>query len=91
MDPREIGIVTFFSSNHAMQGEKVLKKEGFDVQLIPGPKEISPNCGVALQFNYGEKEKIAEILAKKKVKIEAIHSYHKPQEKKSLFGKFWGN
>jgi len=86
---QEIGVVTFFSSHHAVQGETVLKEAGHKVALIPGPKEISPNCGVALQFEYEEKEAVEAKLKEKSVKYEAIHLYKKT--KKSLLDKILGN
>ena len=46
------------------------------VALIPGPRELSPNCGVALRFEYSRSEAALAILADKKVQIEAIHEYH---------------
>ena len=84
-----VGVVTFFSSHHAVQAESVLKAASYDVLLIPGPKEISPNCGVALQFNYEEKEAVEKILKEKPVKYEAVHLYKKT--KKSLLDKILGN
>ena len=89
MADESVGVVTFFSSHHAVQGETVLKADKRDVKLIPGPKEISPNCGVALQFNYEEKDEVAETLKAKSVKYEAIHLYKKT--KKSLLDKILGN
>lgn len=86
---QEIGVVTFFSSHHAMQAEKVLQKAGFAVKLIPGPKEISPNCGVALEFDYQTKKDLEEVLKNKNVKYEAVHLYKKSKEK-SLLDKFLG-
>ena len=83
------GIVTFFSSHHAVQAESVLKAAGYEVLLIPGPKDISPNCGVALQFNYEEKDAVEDVLKEKKVKYEAVHLYKKT--KKSLLDKILGN
>lgn len=69
------GLVTFYASHHAMRAEKVLKKEGFTVALVPGPREISPNCGVAMQFEYRLAAELQELLAKNKVQIEAVHRY----------------
>jgi hypothetical protein len=69
------GLVTFFASHHAMRAEKVLKKEGLAVALVPGPREISPNCGVALQFEYRCLDQVRDLLARNKVQIEAIHRY----------------
>jgi len=69
------GLVTFYASHHAVRAEKVLAKGGYRVMLVPGPREISPNCGVALQFEYTHIERVRELLAQNKVQIEAIHKH----------------
>ena len=69
------GLISFFGSYHALRAETVLKRNGFAAQLIPGPKELSPNCGVALRFDYAERETVATVLATKSVRIDAIHFY----------------
>lgn len=69
------GLVTFFASHHAMRAEKILKKNGLRVALVPGPREISPNCGVALQFEYRCLDQVRDLLAHNKVQMEAIHRY----------------
>ena len=77
------GLVTFYASHHAMRAEKFLKKEGFTVMLVPGPREISPNCGVAMQFEYRFAEQVQAILEKNKVQVEAVHQYRIESDKKS--------
>ena len=89
MSDEGVGVVTFYSSHHAIQAETVLKAANFEVLLIPGPKEISPNCGVALQCNYEERESVLATLKEKSVKYEAIHLYRKT--KRSLLDKILGN
>ena len=69
------GLISFFGSYHAMRAETVLKRNGFAVQLIPGPKELSPNCGVALRFEHDQRDSILAVLADKNVRIEAVHVY----------------
>lgn len=69
------GLISFFGSYHAMRAETVLKRSGFAVQLIPGPKELSPNCGVALRFEYDQRDSVLAVLADKNVRIEAVHFY----------------
>ncbi len=69
------GLVTFYASHHAVRAEKVLTKNGFNVMLVPGPREISSNCGVALQFEYRFIDQVRDVLEKNKVQIEAIHQY----------------
>ncbi len=67
------GVVLFPSTHYALRAEEVLKKEGLTVKLIPVPREFSSNCGIALEFNSAEKEKVANTLKEKKVEIESIH------------------
>ncbi len=75
--PEEMdGLISFYASHHAIRAEKVLREAEFTVALIPGPRELSPNCGVALRFEYTRSEAALAILADKKVQIEAIHEYH---------------
>jgi len=69
------GLISFYASHHAIRAEKVLREAEFIVALIPGPRELSPNCGVALRFEYTRSEAALAILADKKVQIEAIHEY----------------
>ncbi len=69
------GVATFFGSHHALKAESVLKREGLKAVLIPGPREISPNCGVALRFEYVLKEKVIKTFTEYYVHYEDIHHY----------------
>jgi hypothetical protein len=66
-------IITFFTVHQALRAEKVLLQEGFKISMIPVPREISSDCGVALRFECKEKARIEGILENNKVKIEHIH------------------
>ena len=52
------GLISFFGSYHAIRAEMVLSRSGFRSRLVAGPRELSPNCGVALRFEYREREPI---------------------------------
>ena len=69
------GLISFFASHHAIRAETVLKRNGLAAQLIPGPKELSPNCGVALRFDYTQREKALAVIAAKNVRIDGVHFY----------------
>jgi len=69
------GVISFFGSHHALRAESVMKRAGFPVRLIPGPREISPNCGVALRFDYGLREEAISLLEASSVQFEAVHHY----------------
>lgn len=67
------GVVLFPSTHYALRAEEVLKSEGLIVNLIPVPREFSSNCGIALEFDYSDKEKVNKILQEKNVETEGIH------------------
>jgi hypothetical protein len=83
------GIITFFSSQHAVQAEKLLKEAGYAVELIPGPKDISPNCGVAVKCLPAELAAATALLAAGGVRYEAGHEYT-PTGRKSLVDRLLG-
>ncbi|OFW42254.1 MAG: hypothetical protein A3J28_15075 [Acidobacteria bacterium RIFCSPLOWO2_12_FULL_60_22] len=69
------GLISFFASHYAIRAEVVLKRNGLAAHLIPGPKELSPNCGVALRFDYAQRENVLTVLAAKSVQIDGVHFY----------------
>ena len=69
------GLISFFGSYHAIRAETMLRRAGFAAQLIPGPKELSPNCGVALRFEYPRRDEVLAVLAEKRVRIDDVHFY----------------
>lgn len=83
------GVITFFSSSHALHAEAVLKAAGYEVELVPGPKDISPNCGVAIRYEYSATAQIQGVLESKGVTYEACHLYTF-QQQKSLIDRLLG-
>lgn len=75
MDDRLDGLLTFFASHHAIRAEKTLRNAGLAAGLIPGPKELSPNCGVAVRFEYATRDDALTLLAAKKVQVDEVHRY----------------
>ncbi len=66
------GIVTFFSSHHALHAEEVLKRNGIRAALVPGPREISPNCGVALRFEWSDNKQVERLFAETRIQYERV-------------------
>jgi hypothetical protein len=69
------GVVTFFGSHHALRAENVMRKNGYRAVLVPGPREISPNCGVALRFDYAKKDEVVKLFSENYVHYEDVHHY----------------
>ena len=67
------GVITFFGSHHAMKAKRILTKHHIAVKVIPGPREISPNCGIAIAIFYKDIDDISSCFNIEKVKYEAFH------------------
>lgn len=63
----EYGVVLFDSIHHALRAEKITKKSGFKVRLIPVPRELSSDCGSALRFRWEDGVSIKEMYGEKRV------------------------
>ncbi len=69
------GVVSFYASEHAMRGERTLERAGLAARLVPGPREVSPNCGVAVAFRWEDEAAVEAALEAARVRFEAIHPY----------------
>jgi len=69
------GLLTFFASHHAIRADKTLRDAGLAAQLIPGPKDLSPNCGTAVRFVYAERERALALLAASHVEVDEVQPY----------------
>jgi hypothetical protein len=69
------GVITFFGSHHALKAEFVLKKNEIAAVIIPGPREISPNCGVAVRFDYARRDEAVKLFQEYFIHYEDIHHY----------------
>lgn len=67
------GVVLFHTTSSVMRAEKLLRKEGYTIKLIPTPREFSSDCGIALRFEWDEYEEVKSVLDAAHTEIEAIH------------------
>ncbi len=71
------GVILFYTASSAMRAEKMLKKNGLAIRLIPTPRELSSDCGVALRFNWDQAGLIRALLDSANVEIAGIHPFKK--------------
>ncbi len=45
------GLLIFLSVHQVMKAEKLFKSKGLRVDLVPMPREISSDCGVAIELS----------------------------------------
>jgi hypothetical protein len=74
------GVVSFFASEHAMRAERTFERAGLPARLVPGPREVSPNCGVAVAFRWEDEPEVEQALVESKIRFEAIHRYELDDE-----------
>ena len=70
----EHGVVLFRSSSHALRAEKVLHEAGILNKMIPTPRQLSSDCGMALRFDRADEEQVARTLAEHRVPTNGIHA-----------------
>lgn len=67
------GVVLFYTTSAAMRAEKTLKRNNVTIKLIPAPRELSSDCGIALRFNWDQAENVKNLLDGARVEIAGIH------------------
>ncbi len=60
------------TTSHAIRGERVLRKAGLDVKLIPTPRHLSSDCGSALRLPASERSAAVAALEAAGVSIDGI-------------------
>lgn len=69
----EYSVVLFHSTAHAIRAEKVLIGAGFEIKMIPTPRQLSSDCGMALRFDRKGEEQLAAVLRENQVPLNGIH------------------
>ena len=72
----DYSVVTFYSTHHALKAEKVLKKE-IKISVVPVPRSISANCGIAIKFLTEYLKEVEKILKSNHVGFEGIFPWPK--------------
>jgi hypothetical protein len=66
-------VVLFHSTAHALRAEKVLQSVGVATKMIPTPRQLSSDCGMALRFARVDSKRVEEALKEGHVPTNGIH------------------
>lgn len=55
-------VFLFRSVHHVMKAEKLLKGKGINIDLIPVPRDISSDCGIAIELSEDSESEAILIL-----------------------------
>jgi len=68
--------VAIFNSIHrVMQAEKVLKGRGAEILLIPVPRQLTSDCGLAIRYAEEDRDQVEAIL--RESGLEAGETYRR--------------
>ena len=70
--PREM-ILIFRGTHQVMSAEKHLKRGGVPMRLIPVPRRLTSDCGLAIRINPEEQGRAREVLAAAKLFPVSAH------------------
>lgn len=68
----EFAVVLVHSTSHAIHAERVLKRAGLTVKLIPTPRHLSSDCGSAVKIMRKDQATSQQVLSEAGVPIERI-------------------
>lgn len=65
--------ILFHTTTSALRSEKLLKKAGLEIKLVPTPRHLSSDCGIAIRCLWIERQIAQGILSSAGVEHE-VHS-----------------
>ena len=66
-------LAVFNSAHRVMKAEDILKKRGLAILLIPAPRALSTDCGLAIRYNSDFHDSILQALTSEKILPTVIY------------------
>lgn len=60
-------IAIFPTTRNAIRAQKACKNKKIPCRMIPVPKELSSECGIALEFDIADDQKARELFTDEKI------------------------
>jgi len=74
-------VFLFESVHRVMKAEKLLKGKGIKIDVIPVPREISSDCGVAIELSGNSEVEALSILTENRISVVECYT-------RDLIGRF---
>ena len=69
------GVVVYATTSAAMRSEKVLRRAGYRVKIVPVPRSLSTDCCLGLRFPWDQREQIEKELRRTGVEYVAVYPF----------------
>ena len=66
-------VFVFHSIHDVMKAEKSLKSSGIPIDIIPVPKQVSSDCGMAISLEEEYKIRVQDILVEHNIEIKGVY------------------
>ncbi len=66
-------VAIFHSIHRVMKAEKLLKQAGKEILLIPVPRQLTSDCGLAIRFLREALPEIEEVLSAANLEIQELY------------------
>jgi hypothetical protein len=67
------GVILFHTNSSVLRAEKVLRRSGLAVRIVPTPRELSSDCGISLRFEWIREAEARRLLDEAGVEVQGIH------------------
>ncbi len=68
-------VAIFHSIHRVMKAEKILKQERADILLIPVPRQLTSDCGLAIRYPQVEHGRVIEALRREDLLPAELYAY----------------
>ena len=68
----EYAVIITHSNSHAIRVEKILLTAGLEAKMIPVPRHISSDCGIAVRIPAGQVEESKRLMHEKKAPYDRV-------------------
>ena len=69
----QFGVILFYTTSAVLRAEKILVKSGYSIKLVPTPRQFSSDCGIALRFDWKQREQVTTMLDEARVEFDAVY------------------
>ncbi|GAB4363579.1 MAG: DUF3343 domain-containing protein [Deltaproteobacteria bacterium] len=78
--PNQELILIFRGTHQVMSAERHLKQGGVPMRLIPVPRRLSSDCGLAIRIFPPDREKARDVLSRSGILPKSVHILRKDGE-----------
>lgn len=66
-------VIILFSIHFVLKAEKLLLADKIPIDVIPVPRDISSDCGMAIEFSCDDVDRVQGVLAEGEITIARIY------------------